>query len=293
MLRKAGLFLLPTLLLFGLVPLALAQEESAPPEGWYPGPTTAGLGSVAEIELPEGYVFADQERSREVLEQMGNPTSGREVGLVLPTDREQPWFLVFEYFPVGYVEDEDKDEIAADALLESLTEGTEQANEFRRERGVSPIHVTGWYEKPHYDEASHNLVWALEAEDEAGGDIVNHNIRLLGRGGYMSATLVTAPARMDPDKEEAEALLADFSYTPGNRYAEFRSGDKLAGYGLTALVAGGAGVAAAKMGLFAKLGKLLAGMWKLILVGLAALGAGLKKIFGGRRATPDSDVEPA
>ena len=62
-----------------------------------------------------------------------------------------------------------------------------------------------------------------------GGEIVNHNIPLLGRGGDMSATLVTAPARMDPDKQEAEALLADFSYTPGTRYAEFRQGDSRSG----------------------------------------------------------------
>jgi uncharacterized membrane-anchored protein len=291
--RRSLLWTALFLLAVGLTPTADAQLESEIPEGWSPGPTTAALGSVALIDVPDGYVFADQDTTRTVMEQMGNQPTGREVGLVMPAAEENPWFVVFEYFPVGYVADDDKDEIDAQALLASLSEGTEQANEYRRERGIPAIHVTGWYEEPHYDDQSHNLVWALQAADEEGGDLVNHNVRLLGRSGYMSATLVTDPARMATDQATAEALLAGFSYSPGHKYAEFRKGDKLAGYGLAALVAGGAGVAAAKLGLFSKLGKLLVGLWKVILLGLAALGASLKKLFGGRSAVShDSDVEP-
>jgi DNA-directed RNA polymerase beta' subunit len=47
---------------------------------------------------------------------------------------------------------------------------------------------------------------------------------------------------------------------------------------LTALVAGGAGAIAAKTGLLAK-------AWKLILVGIAAVGAWLKKLFGGDKSS--------
>jgi len=66
--------------------------------------------------------------------------------------------------------------------------------------------------------------------------------------------------------------LAGFNFKTGNTYAEFRQGDKLAGYGLTALVAGGAAAVAVKTGLFKYIGKFLI----FILAGIAAF---FKKIW--------------
>ena len=61
--------------------------------------------------------------------------------------------------------------------------------------------------------------------------------------------------------------------------AEWVSGDKVAAYGLAALVAGGAGAAAVKVGLFASLAKVIAKGGKAIVLLLIGLGAGLKKLF--------------
>ena len=47
-------------------------------------------------------------------------------------------------------------------------------------------------------------------------------------------------------------------FKAGSRYAEFGQGDKIAAYGLTALVAGGAGAALAKSGLLSKMWKAIA-----------------------------------
>jgi uncharacterized membrane-anchored protein len=77
----------------------------------------------------------------------------------------------------------------------------------------------------------------------------------------------------------------------GQKYSEFKSGDKVAAYGLSALVLGGAGVMAAKMGLFAKLGVILGKFWKGIVFGLIALGALVKKFWDkiiGAKAPPPS-----
>jgi uncharacterized membrane-anchored protein len=81
-----------------------------------------------------------------------------------------------------------------------------------------------------------------------------------------------------------ESLLSGFSFLPGGSYAEFRSGDKIAKYGLATLVAGGATALAVKTGLLAKL-------WKLIVVGLAGLAgllkrawAYLKRVLSGKAA---------
>lgn len=294
-LRLRGLGSAVPIVLLGLLlgPLTpnpiLAQEDEE--LGWLQGPGTPALGNQAEIQIPEGYLFAGAEATRQLMRQMGNPPSGKEMGLIAPEDDEEEWFVVFEYFPVGYVADDDQDEIDAEALLKGISEGTEAANDTRREMGFSPLHVVGWSEKPHYDPSSHNLVWALEAEDEEGGRVINHNIRLLGRQGYISATVVTGADRMARDKVAAEQILTGFHYQPGKRYAEFVDGDKLAGYGLTALVAGGAGAAAAKLGLFAKLGKLLARFWKLLAVGFAAGAAGLKRLATSLLGRRPKDAE--
>ncbi len=287
--RHRSLFCWGTMLLFLIAGNAQGQESEI---SWVTGPATVTLGDdVAEIKLPAGYRFADAEATRTLMQAMGNPPSQQEVGLITPAG-EANWFVVFEYAPVGYVKDDDQAEIDADALLKSIREATEQANEERQKLGGGALHVTDWSERPHYDSASHNLVWALEAVDETSQTSVNYNVRLLGRRGYMSITLVTEPNLLAAQKPEVQKLLASFSYQQGSRYAEFVSGDKLAGYGLTALVAGGAGAAAAKLGLFAILGKFFAKAGKLIVVGLIALGALFKRIWASLRGRSTASQTP-
>jgi uncharacterized membrane-anchored protein len=58
----------------------------------------------------------------------------------------------------------------------------------------------------------------------------------------------------------------------GQKYSEFKEGDKIAKYGLAALVLGGAGAAALKFGFFQK-------FWKAIVFGGAALIAGIGKLW--------------
>lgn len=279
-----------SLLWVGLTQGAFAQDGDGQ-DIWVAGPTHVRLGDIAEMTLPGGYRFADAEATQMLMEAMGNPSSGQEMGLIAP-DGEGDWFIVFEYDPVGFIEDDDHEEIDADALLKSISQATEAANEQRREMGGGELHVTGWSEPPYYDPNSNNLKWALEAVDEVGGSVVNYNVRLLGRGGYMSATLVSDPSLLATHKPEAERLLQGFSYVDGKRYADFIDGDKLAGYGLTALIAGGAGAAAAKLGLFAVVGKFLGKIWKILVVGLVALGGMIKRFFRALLGRKEETITP-
>jgi uncharacterized membrane-anchored protein len=78
-------------------------------------------------------------------------------------------------------------------------------------------------------------------------------------------------------------LLRVASFNEGYRYEDYNHGtDRMAAYGLGALVAGGL---AAKAGLFAKLGVLLLAFKKFIILGLAAIGGFLGKLFRGRKAS--------
>jgi uncharacterized membrane-anchored protein len=270
----------------GILGSPAAGEDAAAPLPWQRGPGTAPIGSgLAEIDLGEEYVFLDGAGTKRLMELTQNPVSGQEVATVAPVADEDHWFLVFEYDPMGYVSDQEKDSLDADAMLASIREGTDAGNEERRKRGWPTMRIVGWQEKPHYDERSRNLSWAVIGESE-GHRNVNRIVKVLGRGGVMTVTLVADPEELAAAIPRVDALLDGYRYRPGHTYAEYVPGkDKLAAYGLTALVVGGAGAALLKTGLLAKL-------WKPIAAALAALGAGAKRFFASGRKVERSMEGP-
>jgi uncharacterized membrane-anchored protein len=214
--------------------------------------------------------------------------SGRELGVILnPGEGDgHPWFALFSFSGEGYVDDSDRDKIDADALLTSMKEGTERDNEERKKRGWTPFVLEGWQTKPYYDAKTNNLTWAIRGASPGETATINHSVRLLGRRGVMSVALVADQAGIASTTDDFNQLLAGFSYNAGQRYAEFRQGDKMAGYGLAALIGGGAAAAAVKTGFFKK-------FWKVLLAIVFAALAGLKKLFGGgNREEPAPSVQP-
>ncbi|HEX7769105.1 MAG TPA: DUF2167 domain-containing protein, partial [Dokdonella sp.] len=85
------------------------------------------------------------------------------------------------------------------------------------------------------------------------------------------------PETIERDVASFKRSLDGFHFNPGETYAEYREGDRVAEYGLTALVAGGAVAIAAKTGFLAK-------FWKLIVGGVVAGFAALGKLFGRRKS---------
>ena len=92
---------------------------------------------------------------------------------------------------------------------------------------------------------------------------------------------------MDKYKPEVDEIISNFSYKKGKSYAEYVQGDKVAKYGLTALIAGGAAATASKFGLF----KILAKAWKLVIIAVigffAALKNKIKSLFSGKQESVD------
>jgi uncharacterized membrane-anchored protein len=193
-----------------------------------------------------------------------------------------PWFVVFQYDATGYVRDDDKDKLDADVMLQSIKGGEAEGNKERARRGWPPSHTLGWAVPPHYDDATQNLEWAIRFQTGDRID-VNHNTRILGRGGVMRATLVCGPDTLDTTLPDFRRLFTGYTYKPGHKYAEFRAGDKVAEYGLTALVAGGAAAVALKSGFLTK-------FWKIIVVAALAAVGFLKKILSKLRG--DRDTSP-
>ncbi|WP_263367017.1 DUF2167 domain-containing protein [Edaphobacter bradus] len=272
---------------FGHKALAFDDPKSDAPTGieWHKGPYQAHLGQVAEIKIPEGYAFTDSAGTRRFMELTHNPSSSGELGLIIPISKEDDskgsWFLIFDFDEVGYISDSEKSSLDADKILASLKANTERGNEFRREKGWAAFHLTGWQQPPFYEEKTHNLTWATlgNGEDDKEGKTVNYSTRILGRRGAMSVDLVLDPSQLDQVLPAYQQLLNGFSFSAGSRYSEFVKGDKVASYGLTALIAGGAAAAVVKTGLLSKLLAGIAALWKFILVGLVALGSAIKRFF--------------
>jgi len=242
---------------------------------WVEGPGEAQLGNRAQLDLPEGFRFTGPEGTRTLMEAMQNPVSGRELGLVFAEtpDGEPSWFVVFEFDESGYVKDDDRDELDAGDLMDTLQEGNEYGNAERKKRGWGTIELVGWQREPFYDPKTNNLTWATLGRGEGGGESVNWSVRVLGRKGVMNVDLVLGPEDLAEALPRFEQLMSSMQYQEGERYAQFTAGDKIAEYGLAALVAGGGVAIAAKTGLLAK-------FWKVIAAGLVAVGAFAKKIFG-------------
>lgn len=274
-----------TLTLVLAASLASAQDTSQLPDGWSACPCTGQLGTYASVSVPEGFLFLNAGATRQFLIENHNVPDGDELGTVFRVQSDEDyWFAVFSYQDSGHVDDSDRAEIDAGALLKTLKEGNRLGNEERQKRGWDALVLEGWHEPPFYDVGSNNLTWATRLSSP-NGQVVNRSVRFLGRTGVMNAQLVASPHQMATATQEFDQVLGAFGFNGGQRYAEFRAGDKLAGYGLTALVAGGAAAAAVKSGFLQK-------FWKLIVFGVLALaGAAKKLLFGGSGTETLSDAQ--
>jgi uncharacterized membrane-anchored protein len=271
----AGVFLC---LLAG--PLAAQDDQQSSPFDaipWQHGPVAGDLGTEARVQVPEGCLFTGSVGTGQFLELTQNPPGGNERGTVLcgmnGEDPSAVWFVIFSYENIGHVKDDERDKLDAEAILKSLREGNDQGNKMRQQRGWEPLTIDGWERAPYYDQATNNLTWATRVSSTSEGQSVNHSVRLLGRTGVMNVDLVTSQVQFASVLPTFDQMIGGFTFNSGNLYSEWRAGDKVAEYGLTALVAGGAGVLAVKTGLLAKL-------WKgIVALGVAALAA-IKKLFG-------------
>lgn len=238
----------------------------------------------ARFRLGNEFRYLDKPDARRVLEEFwGNPPDDSVLGLVVPAatplDSEWSWAVVVTFSDDGYVSDEDAAETNYDELLAQMKEGTKEENAARKKAGYESVDLVGWAVPPRYDGASKKLYWAKELAFEGGEQhTLNYDIRVLGRRGYLSLNAVSGMSELETVRAGMQQLLPMTEFDSGARYADFDAdNDKIAGYGIAALIGGGI---AAKAGLFAKLGVLLLGLKKLLIPLVLVLLAFSKKIYG-------------
>jgi uncharacterized membrane-anchored protein len=243
---------------------------------WVKGPTTVQVAGNSSLVVPEGFVYLDQRNTDRYLELNQNLASGSEV-LVAPADLS--WSAYLSFADDGYVKDDEQ--IDAAELLKTLQQGAEAGNEERRKRGWAELHVLDWAVPPAYNASNKRLEWAtlLQADD---GQSTNFSTKLLGRRGHASVILASRPEDLATARPQLDTVLQGFSFQAGERYADWVPGDKVAEYGLAALVLGGAAAIATKKGLWAVVAGFVVAKAKLLIGGLVALAAGARKLFSGK-----------
>ncbi len=247
---------------------------------------------LATLNLTDAFRYVDPAGTETLLSGIwGNPPSAQKsLGMIVPADfnpfSEQAWCVVMRYQEDGYVKDNDAEKINYTKLLKQMQDGTRKASAERVKDGYPSIDLVGWATPPRYDQQTHKFYWAKELKfgDSEGENTLNYNLRILGRRGILELNAVSGMSRFPEIEKATPQILSMVDFNAGNRYADYTPGtDKIATYGLAALVAGGI---AAKAGLFKGLLVALLAMKKFLIIGVIAVLAFVKKIFGRKSAEP-------
>jgi uncharacterized membrane-anchored protein len=245
-------------------------------------------GTPVSLDVSSEFDFYDASESRVILEDLwGNPPDETVLGMIFPADLspvDAVWGAVLTYEETGHVSDDDAATTDYAELLKSMQESTNASNEYRAAEGYDTVQLKGWAEEPRYDAAAHRLYWAkdLVFSGSEGASTLNYDMRLLGRRGVLSVNFIGPIEALAEVRDAAPALLAQASFNAGETYADYREGDKKAGYGVAALIAGGAGAAVLKKtGLLAVALIALKKFWIVIPIALLGLWRVVRGFFGG------------
>ena len=242
---------------------------------------------LASLQVPDQFRFLNGADANTILVRLwSNPPQSQPLGMLVPANvsplSPEFWGVIFSYEEDGYMKDKDAEKINYDELLKQMRKGAQTDNKERGKQGYPPIEIVGWAAPPRYDQSAHKLYWAKEVRfGNERENTLNYNIRILGRRGVLVLNSVAGMSQLPEIERNTLAILSAVEFNSGNRYADFNpaSGDKVATYGIAALVAGGV---AAKLGFFKGLWVLILGAKKFIIIGIAAGAAWFRKLFAKR-----------
>jgi uncharacterized membrane-anchored protein len=244
-------------------------------------------GGLAKLSLPPGFSYLGPDDAETVLSKVwGNPPSEtKSLGMLMPTGMtplsSNAWAVTIDYSEDGYVKDDEAAKINYDDLLKKMQAGVVEENKERTKQGYPAITLVGWAAPPHYDAATHKLYWAKHIKvDGADEDTLNYSIRILGRHGVLELNAISALDQFSAIDQQTPEILGMVDFKEGSRYADFDpKTDKVAKYGIAALVAGGVLAGAAKLGLLKGLWVAILALKKFIVIAVIAVVAAVKKLF--------------
>jgi uncharacterized membrane-anchored protein len=242
---------------------------------------TNGIG---KIEVPKGFKYLNSIQAEKVLVDLwGNPKSETpSLGMILPENQgvmgQGGYVFNIEYDEIGYVKDDDADDINYEDLLADMKEESVTENEQRKKEGFEPITIVGWASAPFYDKKRKILHWAKELKfGKDPMNTLNYNVRILGRKGVLILNAISTMQYLPAVKKDIPLVLDIVEFNEGFKYDEFDSSvDNVAAWSLGGLVAG---KVLAKVGFFAFLLK----FWKIGAIAFFAFFGKIKNMIFGKK----------
>ncbi len=237
----------------------------------------------ATLTVPKGFRYLDKTQSNYVLTDLwGNPADSSIIGMLVPENRGvlemNSWVFTISFDEMGYVKDDDADDIDYDDLLKEQQDELKKLNPERVKLGYEPVEFIGWASSPYYDKNKKILHWAKELK--FGQDSIhtlNYNLRVLGRKGIFMLNAIASMHEMPEVKANIDDVIGSVKFKEGYRYSDFIPNvDNVAAWTIGGLVAG---KILAKAGFFV----LIAKFWKLIVIAFASISGGILKYFRKRK----------
>lgn len=247
---------------------------------------------IGQIIIPNGFKYLNAPQSEKVLHDLwGNPKSLSTLGLILPDSAgvldDNGYVFNVQYDEIGYVKDDDADDINYDDLITQMKKDAEDENKERQKEGYAPIAVIGWAAKPFYDKDKKILHWAKELKfGNNEVNTLNYNVRVLGRKGVLVLNAIATMPDLKLVQKDIHHVLDIVQFSDGYKYKDFDpSVDEVAAWTIGGLVAG---KVLAKVGFLA----LILKFWKIIALAVAGFfGAFWKKIRRKKEDTIDNNSE--
>jgi uncharacterized membrane-anchored protein len=240
------------------------------------------LTGNAKLNVPNGFGYLNAKQAQYVLKDLwGNPEDKNILGALVPDGKgvlsDGSWLFTISYDDMGYVKDEDAEEVDYDELLKEIQEDFKAANPERVKLGYPEMTLQGWASKPFYDADKKVLHWAKELKfGKDSINTLNYDLRVLGRKGVFILQAVSSMEQLPEVKANIKNVISSIQFNKGDQYSDFDSStDEVAAWTIGGLVAG---KVLAKVGFFAVLLK----FWKIGLVAIIAGWAAIKKFLFGK-----------
>ncbi len=233
------------------------------------------------LNVPDGFVFLDPQGSRHLLvDYWDNPEDRLDgvLGTMVKADAgiydNVETAYVVSYDNCGYVSDDDAASIDYNALLKDIQEGLEEEN--KNNPTGEKWELVGWGWQPAYDNQKKVLAWSKHYIIDDEREVINYDVRVLGKAGFVVITAVASPDAKDQLIADNAAIVNSVKYDKGYTYSDFNpETDHVAEWTIGGLIAG---KVLAKAGIWA----ILAKFSKLIVIAVIGFFAAMrKKLHGG------------
>ena len=172
----------------------------------------------AELLVPKGFRYLDKEQSLYVLTDLwGNPADSSILGMLVLEKRgvleSNSWVFAISYNEMGYVKDNDAENIDYDDLLKQQQAEFIAANPDRIKQGFQPIEFIGWATRPYYDKNRKILHWAKELRfGKDSLNTLNYNLRILGRKGIFMLYAVATISELEEVKVNIDKVISSIKF---------------------------------------------------------------------------------